>query len=187
VHAAPPPMTDRMRPTLRWSVAVACALVLSLGSVACTTGSARGQGGGGEQGALLPRSPTALPQFNPAKFQALLAQLVGKPVVVNFWASWCGPCEREAPQLARVAKRFEGRAQFIGVDIQDQLVPARRFVQDHGWTYPSVFDPEATIRDALGFVGQPVTVVYDASGHRAFELSGPISEPLLTAELLKLV
>lgn len=108
-------------------------------------------------------------------------------MVVNFWASWCGPCTAEAPDLARVARGFEGRVQFIGVDIQDQQGPARAFVRRYGWPYPSVFDASGAIRDDMGFLGQPVTVVFDRSGARAFAWSGAISSKLLTRELLKVV
>jgi cytochrome c biogenesis protein CcmG, thiol:disulfide interchange protein DsbE len=136
---------------------------------------------------LLPSSPTELPQFTPAMFRELLGQLRGTPVLVNVWASWCGPCRVEGPHLSAAAKEFDGRVQFLGVDIQDQIVPARGFVQEFGWPYPSVFDPTGAIRDDLGFVGQPVTVVYDREGEQVFVWSGAISEEKLTAELNEVV
>jgi cytochrome c biogenesis protein CcmG, thiol:disulfide interchange protein DsbE len=124
----------------------------------------------------LPASPTALPRFTPAQFQQLLVSLRGKPVVVNIWASWCGPCIEEAPGLARVARESQGDVQFLGVDIIDHLSPARAFIRKYGWPYPSVFDPTGAIRDHLGFIGQPVTVVYDASGKQVLTHSGAITE-----------
>jgi len=124
----------------------------------------------------LPASPTALPRFTPAQFQQLLVSLRGKPVVVNIWASWCGPCIEEAPGLARVARASQGEVQFLGVDIIDHLSPARAFIRRYGWPYPSVFDPMGAIRDHLGFIGQPVTVVYDASGRQVLTHSGAIPE-----------
>jgi len=102
--------------------------------------------------------------------------LRGKPVVVNIWASWCGPCTAEAPGLAREARRLQGKVQFLGVDIIDHLPPARAFIRKYGWPYPSVFDPKGAIRDDLGFIGQPITVVYDASGKQVFTQSGAVSE-----------
>jgi thiol-disulfide isomerase/thioredoxin len=141
------------------------------------------------QGPLLPASPTELPSFDPGKFNALLAQLAAEhmPVVINFWASWCGPCTIEAPQLARVASGLEGKVQFIGVDIQDQLTPARAFIQKYGWPYPSVFDVPGAIRDGFGLVGQPVTLVFDRSGAQAFAWSGAIPADVLTTELNKVL
>jgi thiol-disulfide isomerase/thioredoxin len=124
----------------------------------------------------LPPNPTALPEFNPAQFQELLARLKGKPVVVNIWASWCGPCTAEAPGLARQAREFMGKVQFLGVDIIDHVQPARAFIRRYGWPYPSVFDPSGAIRDDLGFIGQPVTLIFDASGRKVHTRSGPIPE-----------
>ena len=129
--------------------------------------------------AVLPASPLALPRYDPDQFERLLVSLRGKPVVVNIWASWCGPCREEAPGLARLARAFQGKAQFIGVDIIDHLAPARAFIRKYGWPYPSVFDPTGSIRDDLGFVGQPITVVYDASGRQSFVWSGAVPEEVL--------
>ena len=132
---------------------------------------------------MLPPTPTALPRFDPERFARLLAELRGTPVVVNFWASWCAPCTAEAPVLARAARDFEGEVQFVGVDILDSLAPARAFIKRFGWPYPSVFDPSGAIRDEMGFLGQPVTVVLDASGRRAFVWNGEISAEILRREL----
>jgi thiol-disulfide isomerase/thioredoxin len=144
-------------------------------------------GGGSPATTSLPKSPTALPRFSPAQFGQLLSSLKGKPVVVNIWASWCGPCTAEAPGLAKVAREFQGRVQFLGVDILDQLPQARAFVRRYGWPYPSVFDPMGAIRDSLGFVGQPITIVYDASGEQAFSWSGAVDEDDLRTALKDLL
>jgi thiol-disulfide isomerase/thioredoxin len=134
----------------------------------------------------LPSSPTALPTFTPAQFDALLKSLRGKTVVVNVWASWCGPCIAEAPGLASLSKQYQGRVQFVGVDIQDQVQPARAFIEKYGWRYPSVADPTGAIRNDLGLVGQPVTIVFDTTGKRVFVAPGAVSEKTLQAQLAKL-
>ena len=136
---------------------------------------------------LLPSTPTQLPTFDLASFEKLLAQLEGRPVVVNIWASWCGPCEVEAPDLSRAAVAYRGRVQFVGVDILDELAPAREFIRRHRWIYPSVFDPTGAIRDGLGYVGQPITIVFDRSGNKTFEWSGAITMDRLTEEVAKVV
>jgi thiol-disulfide isomerase/thioredoxin len=109
----------------------------------------------------------------------MLVGVRGTPVLVNVWASWCGPCITEAPALATLATEFAGRVQFVGLDVLDTTSNARAFVDKYGWTFPSVADPKGEVRNGLGFVGQPVTVVLDANGKQVFGLSGPISEAQL--------
>jgi thiol-disulfide isomerase/thioredoxin len=123
-------------------------------------------------GTTLPASPTALPTYSLDQFKTLLSQLKGTPVLVNFWATWCGPCKDEAPQLGTLAKDYKGKVQFIGVDIEDQAGAARSWVQKYSWSYPSVSDPTKAIENGLGFIGQPITIVYDASGAKDLTLVG---------------
>ena len=92
----------------------------------------------------------------------------------------------EAPDIAAAAREFQGRVQFIGVDVLDQLGPARAFIRKYGWTFPSVFDPTAAIRNDLGVIGQPVTLVIDGSGKRVFTLSGAVKLDDLRKELTPL-
>jgi cytochrome c biogenesis protein CcmG/thiol:disulfide interchange protein DsbE len=135
----------------------------------------------------LPPSPTALPQFDLAAFQQLLTKLRGKPVVVNIWASWCGPCIKEAPVLAGVSRTFQGRVQFLGVDTNDHVGLARAFIAKYGIGYPSVFDPPQSILHGMGFVGPPDTIVFNANGGRAMVWSGPtFTAAQLSQELTKL-
>lgn len=134
-------------------------------------------------GALLPTDRLALPQMDPAGYETLLSQLRGTPVVVNFWGSWCGPCVEEAPHLAALAREYEGRVQFLGVDILDAREPARDFIRRFDWSYPSVFDPTDAIKNRLGFFGQPVTLVYDRRGELVFDWSGAIDAERLRREI----
>jgi len=124
----------------------------------------------------LPKDRFALPTFDFGRFQTLLKDLAGNhvPVVVNIWASWCGPCRIESPNLVMAAERYGRQVQFLGVDIIDQRPAAQAFIKEEGYPYPSVFDPTGDIRDRLGFVGQPVTVFFDAEGKRYSQWSGPI-------------
>ena len=124
-----------------------------------------------------------LPEYEPDGFRALLRSLEGTPVVVNVWASWCGPCRVEGPHLASLAREYEGRVQFLGVDILDNREAARDFILELDWPYPSVFDPQGEIRDSLGFLGQPVTLVVDREGEVVFEWSGAVSEEQLREEI----
>ena len=137
----------------------------------------------GRSAILLPRSATALPQYDPQTFQRLLTQLHGQPAVVNVWASWCGPCVTEAPGLSQVSRAFEGRVQFVGVDVLDQRGAAQEFVRRFHWGFPSVFDPTASIRNSLGFLGQPVTVIFDSKGRRVFVSAGALKSGQLREEV----
>ena len=132
--------------------------------------------------ALLPTSVDALPALDLAGFRELLGQVRGTPLVVNVWASWCGPCQEEAPRMAAAAAGNPG-VQFLGVDILYTRSDARGFLAEHGWTFPSVFDATGAIRDGLGLLGQPVTLFYAADGSLASTYTGPIPEAELTARI----
>lgn len=172
---------------------LAVTALVAVAGVACGGGGSAAGGAGGapeagtQQGSLLPADRLELPTFDPEKFQALLAELRGTPVVVNVWASWCGPCRVEAPDLALLAREFEGRVQFLGVDIIDERNAARDFILEFDWPYPSVFDPRGEIRDAMGFIGQPDTVLFDRDGEVAFAWAGAVTADLLRAEIQKVL
>lgn len=128
---------------------------------------------------LLPTQVAELPSFDVQTYQELLTQLRGTPVVVNVWAAWCGPCQAEAPLLHAASQTYGDRVQFLGVDILDSRDGARGFIDEHGLTYPSVFDPTGNIRDSFGVIGQPVTVFYDASGNVVKVYPGQLTQTTL--------
>jgi len=102
-----------------------------------------------------------------------LAALRGHPVVVNVWASWCGPCRTEMPALQRVALQRGRSVAFVGVNLKDNRGAARRFLQTVPLTYPSYEDPSGQIYNDYALAGAPSTIFYDAAGHKTFTHQGP--------------
>lgn len=110
-----------------------------------------------------------------------LSDYRGKIVVVNSWASWCGPCRKEQPELERVWRDFKGKGvQFLGIDVRDEIAGARAFRDEFGVTYPSLFDPSSEIAAKFKIQVLPSTLLIDPNGKIAFRLSGRVDEPLLT-------
>jgi cytochrome c biogenesis protein CcmG, thiol:disulfide interchange protein DsbE len=110
----------------------------------------------------------------PAAFKSLLAGLRGYPVVVNKWASWCGPCKVEFPAFQRAAVAYGRRVAFVGVDGKDANQAATAFLHSFPVTYPSYVDPgEAIARSIRAAIYYPQTVYYDSSGKQVFTHAGP--------------
>lgn len=96
----------------------------------------------------------------------------GRPVVVNFWATWCGPCRREQPALQRLAEEYDGRVAFVGVNHTDDRAAAREYLRQYGVTYPSVFDPAGEVAFDFEIPYLPATVLVDADGRLRYRLLG---------------
>ena len=112
-----------------------------------------------------------------------LASLRGKPVAINFWASWCSPCQKEAPDLERVAQALHGRASLVGIDWTDGAGSARSYVNQHHLTYPNLIDADGVAGQAYGLNGLPTTFILDARGKITAVLRGPQSADALLRAL----
>src|SRR4051812_7948759 len=102
-------------------------------------------------------------------FRARLRELRGHPVVVNKWASWCGPCRLELPFFQRVGAARGRTIAFVGIDSNDGRGPAKEFLREFPLTYPSYEDPDEHIARAVGVpANYPMTVFLDARGRQAY-------------------
>lgn len=137
---------------------------------------------GGDPGG--PLVGKAAPNFNLKMLDGgtlSLASLKGRPVVVNFWASWCPPCRDEAPLLAQLSgQQSAGGLAVVGVLFQDKPADSRKFVNEEGLAYPNLLDPNSDIAINYGVSAVPETFFIDKDGVvRAHVRQG------LTAESLK--
>ncbi len=112
-----------------------------------------------------------------------LRQAPGTPLLVNVWATWCGPCLEEVPLLVDAAARGEGRLGVVGVLTQDALDSALTYAREQGIRYPSVVDDDGEVLRAYGS-GPPQTLLVTADGEVAFVKSGAFRD---AAELDALV
>lgn len=106
-------------------------------------------------------------------FRSQLAALEGHPVVVNFWASWCGPCRIEFPDFQEVSAERGDEVAFFGVDALDTDPAAENFLEELPLPYPSITDPDQQVKREFGIRGYPATAFFDASGELVHLKQGP--------------
>jgi thiol-disulfide isomerase/thioredoxin len=108
--------------------------------------------------------------------QVRLAGLRGKPMMINVWAQWCGPCREEAPYLAEVAKENRSDLMIVGIDHDDPRPElAIEFAQLSAWKYPQLADPDVVLRSELQVSGPPQTFLVRPDGTIAYRHAGPFS------------
>ena len=132
-------------------------------------------------GALASGETPAAPAFTLERLdgegELALASLRGKAVVLNFWASWCGPCREEMPLLQEGWERWQDRdVVFVGVDVKDFRGDARDFLEEYGVTYPNVYDGKGSTVGRYGVTGFPETYFIDRDGDVVFRIAGPVLE-----------
>ena len=121
-----------------------------------------------------------------------LHSLKGKPIVLNFWASWCVPCETETPLLVSLNKIYGPRGiMFVGVDVEDQERDAEAFINQHHVDYAVAWAPDEKVMTAYAVIGIPTTVFIGADGvvidRYAGGFVGPEGEKALSARLERLL
>ena len=117
-----------------------------------------------------------------------LSSYRGKVVVLNFWASWCGPCRGEAPILERWHRKLSAEGgTVVGVDVLDVTGDARKFIREYGLTYPQLRDGDGSHLKRFEVVGYPETVVLDRRGRIAATERGPVDDRFFTDRVMPLV
>jgi cytochrome c biogenesis protein CcmG, thiol:disulfide interchange protein DsbE len=134
-----------------------------------------------------PAPAVTLPELSGSR-RVSLATYRGQVVVLNFWASWCGPCRTEAPLLERWQRRMRAqRATVVGVDVLDVADDARKFVDQYGLSYPQLRDGDGSQLRRFGVVGYPETVVLDRRGRIAATSRGPVDDRFFTERVRPLL
>jgi cytochrome c biogenesis protein CcmG, thiol:disulfide interchange protein DsbE len=161
------------------------ALAVLLGS-GCGTSDSEGDGSHPDYAKALAGSPPALAALHKQANELLpggteayekrIDGLRGYPVVVNVWASWCGPCRFEFPVLQKLSARYGKRVAFLGVNAEDSNDAASTFLREEPVPYPSYTDPDKDIFDSLGAIGLPDTAFYDEAGELVYLKQGPYAE-----------
>ncbi|HVW48195.1 MAG TPA: TlpA disulfide reductase family protein [Solirubrobacterales bacterium] len=165
----------RAAPRARW-VVVAGLVVAAI--VVAEVASGGGSDSNGRQAPPLPTTALRPPAVD-------LAELRGKPALVDFFASWCDPCAEEAPTLRKLSRELGGRATIVAVDWDDADGAARAFIARHGWTFPVLADTTGTAGEEYGLVGLPTSFVLDPQGRIVATFRGPQSAARLRRALLE--
>jgi cytochrome c biogenesis protein CcmG/thiol:disulfide interchange protein DsbE len=154
------------------AAAVCCAVVVAAGPGARASNSTR----------PLPLARAfSLPQLGRPGHTVSLAAYAGRPVVINFFASWCSPCQRETPLLARFSASQHGQVLMIGIDSNDTTAAALRFVRRAGVTYPVGSDPfPASATTSYGVYALPQTFFLNARHQVVSHVLGPVTMAELT-------
>lgn len=158
-----PPSERPSRPRrLRWGWIVAGGVVIVAAALAVKVPTSNGPTGASD--GSRPAAYFQLSRLDDPNRSVSLTDFRGRPVVLNFWASWCVPCRNEMPGFQAVASELAGRVEFLGVNEQDFRPGALDFVAKTGVQYPSVVDSDGILMTAYGLRGLPNTVFISPAG-----------------------
>lgn len=114
---------------------------------------------------------------------AQLSDYIGKPIVLNFWASWCGPCKNEMPEFNEKSIELEGKVQFLMVNMTDgsreTLDTAKAYVESEGFTFPVLYDTDIDAANTYRVYSLPTTYFIDENGGLTARASGTIDAATL--------
>ena len=127
-----------------------------------------------------------VPDLHDERARITLAQFRGKPVVLNFWASWCAPCKNEMPFFQAVHDQLGDRVAFVGMNHQDGKSRAFDLLAETGVRYPSGYDPEGKVAAAYGAFGMPITVFISPEGRQLAVRHGEMTREELVTTIERL-
>lgn len=145
-----------MKQVVRWS-SISVALCLMAAVVGCGAPVAKA-------GHVAPSF--SLPSMSTGKTVSLQQLSHGEPIILNAFASWCGPCQQETPELVALAKQYQGKVEVVGINMTstDNETNARKFVQQYGLPYTVLLDPEGVFMKDYQVVGLPTTFLLSPNG-----------------------
>jgi len=171
-----PGWRGRVRALRSTRLAVAASAVAAAAVALIVVGATAGSGSPAPQNLGRAKSFTLGVLGHPGR-QLSLQSMAGRPVIVNFFASWCEPCQKETPLIARFYRARQGRVAIIGVDVNDSAGKAMAFVRKSGVTYPIAVDPmpmKAAI--AYNLPGLPATFFLNARHLIVKRVYGPVTQ-----------
>jgi peroxiredoxin len=116
-----------------------------------------------------------------------LSRYAGKPVVLNYWATWCPPCRIEMPHFQRASEEYNGRVIFLGINQAESEQLIRDFRAEYGLTYPLLLDPDLTAHNLYSVLNLPTTVFIDAQGVVREVIVGTVNAAVLQDRIERLL
>ena len=113
------------------------------------------------------------------------SELIGKPLILNFWYSTCEPCRREMPVLTASAETHSSTVRFVGINMNDSVETAKEFITKYNVLYDIMFDPSGSFIGALGIGTAPMTLFVDAQGIIVDQVAGEITADKLESLIAK--
>ena len=135
-------------------------------------------------------NPMAVPDFtvyDEDSQPVMLSDFLGKPIVLNFWASWCGPCKQEMPGFQKVYEELGGEVNFVMVDVGEHMDEALAFLKTTDYTFPVYFDVNNSASYAYQVSSIPTTYFIDAEGNLVTYQVGTMEESTLRAAIAQIM